>query len=353
MTSVEHECERHFLRIVKRNKKERFVITLSMKVNGTQQLGESRYTALSRFSKLERRFKYNVQLKENYSQFMKEYLDSRYMQAIDEQSSKNATAEFYLPHHAVLKKTSVSTKLRVMFDGSCKFGCSAKDILLVGPVVQFDLISILLKFRTFKYVFTSDIVKMYRQILVQHHQISLQRILWRENDNEPITTYELKTLTYDTASASYIAIRCFKYLAELNLTHSPLGAKAIISDCYVNNLLTGVNSLEEAIIKRNQIIKSLQSGQFKLSKCSANHPRLLEDLSRTSLPQDTTIIDKNVEFRILEIQWASSENAFSFTINRSTASNKVTKRTIVSEIAQLFDPLGLLGLIILTAKLMI
>lgn len=199
------------------------------------------------------------------------------MQAVDEQSDKNATTEFYLPHHAVFKETSVSTKLRVMFDGSCKSdsGISLNDILLVGPVVQLDLISILLRFRTFKYVFISDIIKMYRQILVQHNQTSLQRIFWRENHNELITTYELKTLTYGTASASYIATRCLKYLVELNLAHSPLGAEAIISNFYMDDLLTGANLLEEAIIKRDQIIRILESGQFKLSKWLVNHPQLL------------------------------------------------------------------------------
>lgn len=60
-----------------------------------------------------------------------------------------------------------------------------------------------------------------------------------------------------------------------------------------------------------------------------------------------------MESRILGMQWTSSEDAFHFTINFNTINSKVTKRTMVSEIAQLFDPLGLLGPIILTAKLII
>lgn len=97
------------------------------------------------------------------------------MQLVDENETRNATCEFYLPHHPDFKETSATTKLRVVFDGSCKSdsGISLNDILLVGPVVQSDLISILLKFRTFKYVFTADIEKMYRQILINDNQTSL------------------------------------------------------------------------------------------------------------------------------------------------------------------------------------
>lgn len=263
LTSTERECEEGFLRTIKRNDEGRFIATLPIKHEGAQQLGKSLCTALSRFYKLERRFEYNQQLKYDYVQFMREYVKLNHMRLIDENEAKDAVYEFYLPHHPVFKESSITTKLRVVFDGSCKSdsGISLNDILLVGPVVQSDLISILLKFRTFKYVFVANISKMYRQILVDDTQTSLQRIFWREHDNESISTYELKTLTYGTASASYIATRCLKYLAEINHDNFPLGSEAIINDFYVDDLLTA-DSIEEAITKRDQIIAILAQGNL-------------------------------------------------------------------------------------------
>lgn len=287
---------------------------------------------------------------------MKEYIDLNHMRIVNDEKLKNTSVEFYLPHHAVLKESSTTTKIRVVFDGSCKSdsGVSLNDILLVGPVVQSDLISILLKFRTFKYAFSADIIKMYRQILINDEQAPLQRIFWREKESDPINTYELRTLTYGTASASYLATRCLNYLAEIKQQQFPLGAEAIINDFYVDGLLTGANSIEEAIIKRDQIISILQSGGLTLSKWSANHHQLLNNLSETSMPQNTnTIIDKGAESRILGMQWNSSEDSFRFTINISSARSKTTKRTMLSEISQLFDPLGLLGPVMLVAKLLI
>ena len=50
---------------------------------------------------------------------------------------------YYLPHHAVIKRSSSTTQLRVVFDGSLKSatGLSLNDVLMVGPTIQNDLFS--------------------------------------------------------------------------------------------------------------------------------------------------------------------------------------------------------------------
>jgi len=75
---------------------------------------------------------------------------------------------YYLPHHGVVQESTTTTKLRVVFDGSAKssFGISLNDKFMVGPKLQDDLDSILLRFRLHKVAFVADIAKMYRQITV-------------------------------------------------------------------------------------------------------------------------------------------------------------------------------------------
>jgi hypothetical protein len=64
---------------------------------------------------------------------------------------------YYLSYHAVFKAESVTTKLRVMFDGSAttSSGLSLNDILLKGPKAQPDLICILLRFRIHRIAITA------------------------------------------------------------------------------------------------------------------------------------------------------------------------------------------------------
>ena len=103
-------------------------------------------------------------LKKQYVEFMTEYSDLGHMVRITEEQAMKHTPRYYIPHHAVLKDNSITTKLRVTFDASCKTstGISLNDCLMVGPTLQQDLFSILLRFRTFQYAITVDITRMYR-----------------------------------------------------------------------------------------------------------------------------------------------------------------------------------------------
>lgn len=65
---------------------------------------------------------------------------------------------FYLPHYGIIKEDRLTTKLRTVFDGSMRTstGIFLNDIQFVGPVIQSDLFSILIRFRKYAYVFLSD-----------------------------------------------------------------------------------------------------------------------------------------------------------------------------------------------------
>jgi len=101
---------------------------------------------------------------------MVEYIALGHMKHIDEEQRNNDTPRYYIPHHAILKNDSITTKLRVVFDASCDTdtGVSLNDCLIVGLNLQQDFLSILLS--TVKYVLTADIAQMYRQILIQETQ---------------------------------------------------------------------------------------------------------------------------------------------------------------------------------------
>ena len=87
---------------------------------------------------------------------------------------------------------------------------------------------------------------MYRQVLIHKDDRSLQRILWRKSPNEPLKTYELQTVTYGTAPASFLAIEAIRTVAKDNATKFPVGSAVILRDFYVDDLTSGANSIEEA-----------------------------------------------------------------------------------------------------------
>ena len=158
-SAEEMECEHHFQQYISRNESGRYIVALSFKTT-KETLGESRPKALKRLKSLFYRFEKNPQLKERYKEVIDEYISLGHMTEVIDVQDENG---FYLPHHAVFKESSISTKLRVVFDGSAKTntGLSLNDKLMVGPTIQDDIVSLILKFRLHKYVVTADIEKMY------------------------------------------------------------------------------------------------------------------------------------------------------------------------------------------------
>jgi hypothetical protein len=150
---------------------------------------------MKRYFTLERKIHGNSVFAERYKEFMKEYEDLSHMVPVTEVQAELGSV--YLPHHGVIKESSTTTKLRVVFDASLKSsnGASLNDVLAVGPRLQDDLASIIVRFRFHQFVITADISKMYRQILIAPEDRKYQRIVWRDNLNNPITTFELNTVT--------------------------------------------------------------------------------------------------------------------------------------------------------------
>lgn len=114
-----------------------------------------------------------------------------------------------------------------------------------------------MRFRKHKYVIMADVEKMYRQVLVDKEDQDLQRIIWRSNPNEPLSKYRLCTVTYGTASASFLVTRCLKQLAIENCDKYPNACKAISQDFYVDDLITGGETVAEISKLQIEISKIL------------------------------------------------------------------------------------------------
>jgi len=118
---------------------------------------------------------------------------------------------------------------------------------------------------------------MYRQVLVDPSQTALQRIFWRNSLDEPIRTFELLTVTYGTASASFLAIRALRKLAEEHSEQYPLASKIALRDFYVDDLVSGADTVQEALQIKSELIQLLQSGKFELRKWASNELALRDD----------------------------------------------------------------------------
>lgn len=122
-----------------------------------------------------------------------------------EEAQYEGQNSFYLPHHAVMKESRTTTKLRVFYDGSCKLddGLCVNQLQYVGPTIQEDLFAIITRFRSHKDVITGDIAQMYRQIWVHPADRRLHMKVWRDAPDLPMKHYKLKTVLFGMTSAPW------------------------------------------------------------------------------------------------------------------------------------------------------
>ncbi|XP_055922135.1 uncharacterized protein LOC129953210 [Eupeodes corollae] len=218
----DEKCEKHFCRTHQRQLDGKYVVQLPFKEGTYPSIGLSQRSALVRFLQLERKFKTNSLFKEEYTKVFNEYKELGHMTEVPLAALNSL--HYFLPHHAVVKEASSTTKLRIVFDASCKTsdGTSLNDHLYIGPRLQDDVFDHIARFRRFKVAFAADITKMYRQIWVTPDDSMYQLVLWRDVEGGEVKAYRLNTVTFGTASAPYLAIRMLQQLASDERDDFPL-----------------------------------------------------------------------------------------------------------------------------------
>lgn len=355
LTEDEQRAVDIFRSTLSRTESGRYVVRLPFDTT-KPELGESANAAIRRFKAVERKFSIDPEFKQLYTQFMAEYQALGHMERVPSTEVAIAPEKcFYLPHHAVWKADSTTTKLRVVFDASNKSdsGVSLNDRLLVGPNVNEPLFNVFARWRTYKIAFCADVQKMYRQVLVSREDADYQRIVFREDPNHPLEHYRLLTVTYGTASAAYQAVATLHQIAEDNRELHPLAASRIPKNFYVDDLLSGADTVEEAEFLRDELVDVLNSGGFVLRKWSTNEPKLLDAETDTSHDEAISIELPNEgdAVKALGIRWIPSDDAFYFKVTFDIHSPN-TKRQLLSDASKLFDPFGWIAPVVIKAKIL-
>ena len=347
LTPEEKYCEELYMKTTTVGDDGKFTVRMPFKSNYLE-LGTNLNNALHMVYAQESRRRKDDLFNKMYVDYMNDFIESGHMKEV----KPDGTFAHYLPHHAVMKMSSSTTKLRPVCNASSKSetGLSLNDVMCAGPVVQSDMFDILLRARETEYVIMADITKMYRQIWVHPSQTKYLRVLWRADPaSESIKHYELKTVTFGTTCAPYLATRTLMKLADDFEDVYPEAVSIIRKKSYVDDFYFGSNSIQKSLQLRDELRTICASAGMKLCKFAANAPELLANLENDLIESSPDDVNNNIIKALGVVCELSTDNYF-YQLKPMT-DGVITKASVLSEIASIFDPIGWLGPVVVLAKI--
>ena len=119
-----------------------------------------------KLNSLSKKLNKNPDMKARYDAVLEDLQKNGIIGEIQKQKEETSNPTFYLPHRPVVREASTSTKVRPVFDASCKGenGISLNDCMNSNPNLIPNLAQTLLRLRRWRYGLTADIVKAFLQI---------------------------------------------------------------------------------------------------------------------------------------------------------------------------------------------
>ena len=122
---------------------------------------------------------------------------------------------------------------------------------------------------------------------------------------------------------------------------------------YVDDLVTGRESLQELEKIKCDFIKLFEKGGFKLHKWHSNAPNL--ETNSLSSQKELNFAKEHLgtkanETKILGLNWDKQRDTFRVEI--PTESQRLTKRNILKTLASIYDPLGFISPVLLIGKIL-
>ena len=366
-----------------KNGEVRYELELPWKTNVWTKLPDNRHVAVRRLDNLLQKTAgvtldggINKQLEPGdpnlllteYDKIIQKQLDEGIISQVDETTSDNYLSEktnvnainsnvnkgliHYLPHRHVFRPEHPTTKVRIVFDGSCKTinNLSLNDCLHKGLALQAHLCKILLNWRLYPIAIACDIKSAFHQLLLCEQDRDSTRFLWRRNGDldNPLIAYRSNRVLFGLSSSPYLLCATIIYHLSKFIDKSHI-AKLLNESNYVDDFLFGAFNKDEAI---SHVINSqniMLKASMPLRKFNSSSQTVRDFLKNEHIVEDTPEISK-----ILGMVWNSKLDTLSYNFHEMPVpvdSKQFTKRELLSLFPSIYDPCGLICPLILKPKL--
>ena len=279
---------------------------------------------------------------------------------VEEAPTTITDKEFYIPHKGVVKESSETTKLRVVYDASAKEDPSSPSLnecLYPGPPLQNNLCDVLIQQRAFPVMVSSDIRQAFLQIRIKAAERDVLRFHWGRDDLSPLETLRFTRVLFGLVPSPYLLHGVIETHLDTWSKTYPEEVEHLRRSMYVDDLLSGGSTVEQATRRKEICREILQDARFELHKWSSNVPQLeVDEVHQVSELSDelsyakTQLMVKPKESKVLGLKWDKQSDTLKISFPSEEVS--ATKRGILSKLAKIYDTLGLVSPLTLEGELL-
>jgi hypothetical protein len=299
---------------------------------------DNKHIAVASLKRTQKRLEKDPELLAGYAKALQEMEDNGFVEEVPSEEIDECRA-FYLPHHPVVRKESISTKIRPVFNASCKGqnGVSLNDCLEAGPNLNPSVSDVLLRFRRWKYAISADVKKAFLQIKMMRKDQDFQRFLVKKG--EDMRTMRFVRVAFGVNCSPFLLAATIRH--HLSLYEPSFVVSELKDNLYVDDFLSGADTKDAVKQLHQDADKIMSEAGMTLAKWTTN---------------DSAILGSGIEgemsdyVKVLGVSWEREQDVFRFVGAQLPDPIRVTKRTVLSLIARVFDPLGFILPCTITAR---
>ena len=321
------------------------------------QLPNNRVVAEKQLYSLERRLSRDPTLARAYRDSIANDVEKGYCRKLSpEESSAAVKRQWFLPHHPVLNPNKPG-KIRKVFNAASTFqGTSLNDQLLTGSDLLNSLVGVLMRFREERVALSAGIESMFSQVAVPEDDQLVLRFYWSflqfSDRTSPPDVYQFTRLIFGAKCSPTSANYVLHQTAKDNQEEFPEAASTILSNFYMDDLFKSEKNDEAALKTHTNLTKVLSKGGFRLTKWCSNSRQVLAHIPESELSPALKGLDLKTELpteRALGVAWNTESDTFVF--QNRIPKPATTRRQILSLVASIYDPLGMITPYVLRVKL--
>ncbi|GFU12921.1 integrase catalytic domain-containing protein [Trichonephila clavipes] len=322
----------------------------------TQELNDNFSVAEKRVKSLTRRFIRDPTLYIQYSEILKEYESQGIIERVLETEKPTDRAVFYLPHQAVFRQESLTTKMRIVFDASSHEDGqpSLNDCIWSGENLNPNIFHLIISFRLNTIAITADIECAFLQISLRDEDRDAVRFLFpdiKSNKTDPykFQVYRFKRVMFGVNVSPFLLSATIKHHIENYREQYPAATKMLDTCLYVDDVISGADDISQALKVSKDAETIMKNASMKLRKWNSNDQTLMRTWEKEGLethprhPDDSSKIPSS---KVLGIPWDVVHDYFTIDVKgllQLYTSKPITKRIVLQSAGKIYDPVGFLS----------